>query len=187
MSSRYKFHNQNNLYFITPTVIRWVDTFTRDNYRNIFVENVNYCIEHKGLNVHAWVLMTNHAHLIVSTRGPRMEHIMRDLKKFTSKAITKKIEENGHESRDWMMKIFLFQGRINSNNERVQFWQNGDHPIELWNSVMIRQKIKYIHQNPVRAGFVAQPEDWRHSSIHAYMKNECLIKTDPIMDLMFDS
>lgn len=69
MSERYKFHNQENIYFITPTVVQWCDVFTRDRYRNIVVDSINHCIEAKGLRVHAWVMMTNHLHMIISTEG----------------------------------------------------------------------------------------------------------------------
>ena len=44
-----------------------------------------------------------------------------------------------------------------SQNEEYQFWQNGNHPIELWSNEMIQQKINYIHNNPVKQGVVANP------------------------------
>lgn len=114
MSERYKFHNQEKMYFITPTVVQWCDIFTRTNYKNILVDSINYCIEEKGLRVHAWVLMTNHAHLIISTVNEKMEHILRDMKKFTSKAIVKELRQNGMESRDWLLRTFEYEGKRNS-------------------------------------------------------------------------
>jgi len=86
---------------------------------------------------------------------------MRDLKKFTSKAIVKGLRENGMESRDWLLRTFEYEGKRNSNNNEIQFWQHNNHPIELWNDTMLKQKFKYIHQNPVHTGFVALPDRFR--------------------------
>jgi REP element-mobilizing transposase RayT len=174
------------MYFITPTIVQWCDVFTRDRYKNIFVDSLNYCITAKGLRVHAWVLMTNHAHLIISTESEKMEHILRDLKKFTAKAIVTEIRENGMESRDWLLRTFEYEGKRNSNNVEIQFWQHNNHPIELWNDMMLKQKFKYIHENPVRAGFVASPEHWLYSSAVDYAGGIGFVKIEKVLDPIFD-
>ena len=46
----------------------------------------------------------------------------------------------------------------------MQFWKHDNHPFFLYTSQMIQQKIDYIHENPVEAGFVIKPEQWRLSS-----------------------
>ncbi len=66
MPSKYKFHNQNGLYFITITVVEWIDVFTRKTYKDIIVDSMNYVIDKKGLIIFAWVIMSNHLHMIVS-------------------------------------------------------------------------------------------------------------------------
>ncbi|MBL0317221.1 MAG: transposase [Flavobacteriales bacterium] len=95
--------------------------YTQDVYREIFVDSVNYCIKNKGLVVHAWVLMTNHAHLLINSRDMRLEFIIRDLKRHTSKATVKAIAQNVHESRDWMIYLFGRSGEFNPMNEQFQF------------------------------------------------------------------
>ena len=186
MSERYKFHNQDMLYFITPTIVQWCDIFTRDRYKNIFVDSVNYCIANKGLRVHAWVLMTNHAHMIISTEGEKLEHIMRDLKKFTAKAIFEELTQNGKESRFWLSNIFQFEGRKNAHNTYIQIWQQKNHPIELRDGEKLRQRFRYTHENPVRAGYVAQPEHWIYSSAIDYVGGKGLIEVDKIILSVFD-
>ena len=49
-----------NIYFLTMTVVDWVDVFTRPFYRHIITDSLNYCVKEKGLVIHAWVLMSNH-------------------------------------------------------------------------------------------------------------------------------
>src|SRR6185437_8068697 len=138
MSRNYKFHDQERPYFVTFSVVRWIDVFTRREYKEILVESLKYCIENKELQLYAWVIMSNHVHLIIGTKGKPMEHILRDIKRHTSKALTKAIRENTQESRrEWMLWFFEREGKRNPNNEQYQFWQQGNHQIELYtNEVM---------------------------------------------------
>lgn len=99
MSRKYKFHNPQGIYFVSFATINWIDVFTRPQYKDILVESLNYCIAKKGLVVYAWVILSNHVHLVISTHKEPLENIMRDLKKHTSKIIIKAIEENPREIR----------------------------------------------------------------------------------------
>ena len=65
MSRKYKFHNPEGVYFVSFAVQAWVDVFTRNEYKNILIENLDYCQMHKGLEIFAWCIMTNHIHLII--------------------------------------------------------------------------------------------------------------------------
>ena len=165
MSSNYKFHDQDRPYFVTFTVVKWIDVFTRTEYRNIIVESLKYCIDNKGLQLYAWVIMSNHVHLIMGTKDKLMQDILRDMKRHTSKIIIKAISGNIQESRrDWLLWFFERAGKGNPNNEQYQFWQQGNHPIELWSNEVIDQKLDYIHNNPVMAGWVDKPEHYLYSS-----------------------
>jgi REP element-mobilizing transposase RayT len=176
MSRNYKIHNQERLYFVTFSVIRWIDVFTRREYKDILVESFKYCIANKGLELYAWVIMSNHVHLIIGTKDKPMQDILRDIKRYTSKALTKAIGENGQESRrEWMLWFFEREGKANPNNEKYQFWQQGNHPIELWSNDGIDQKLDYIHNNPVEAGWVEEPEHYLYSSARDYAGNKGLI------------
>src|SRR5690348_12326185 len=94
MSRKYKIHDQQKLHFVTFTVIHWIDVFIRDTYRTIFIDSLKYCQMNKGLEVYAYVIMTNHIHLIIGTSGENvLEGIIRDLKAFTSRSIRKALED----------------------------------------------------------------------------------------------
>jgi putative transposase len=176
MSRNYKFHDQDRPYFVTFTVVRWIDVFTRREYKDILVDSLKYCIENKGLQLYAWVIMSNHVHLIIGTKGKPMQDILRDVKRHTSKTIIKAISENMQESRrEWMLWFFEREGKTNPNNEQYQFWQQGNHPIELWSEAVIDQKLDYIHNNPVVAGWVDEPEHYLYSSARDYSGSKGLI------------
>lgn len=92
MSEQYKFHDNQGVYFTTSTVVNWIDIFTRLDYKMVIIDSLKYNQQQKGLVIHSWCLMTNHLHMIVSTKeGFSLSAIMRDFKKFTSKEIIKTI------------------------------------------------------------------------------------------------
>ena len=93
MSEKYKFHDPEGIYFISPTIIHWIDLFTRKEFKHIIIESLAYCQQEKGLEIYAWVIMPSHLHLIISTKKEPLENIMRDFKKFVSKSIIKEIEQ----------------------------------------------------------------------------------------------
>jgi len=115
------------LYFITSTVVDWMDVFTRPVYKHIVVDSLKYCQDHKGLELFAWVLMTNHLHMIAGANGTQqIGDVLRDFKKFTSKGIVKAIEQNQLESRkEWLMDRFWFRSANDSKIKNYKFWQDG--------------------------------------------------------------
>lgn len=163
MSRKYKFHNPDGVYFVSFATMAWVDVFIRNEYKNLLVENLKYCQEHKGLELFAWCIMTNHLHLVIRAKeGADLPGILRDFKKYTSKAIKTAIAENLRESRkEWLLKQF-------ETREGFRFWRTDKKPIELWSNKVIDQKIDYIHQNPVEEGLVFKAEDYVYSSAIDY-------------------
>ena len=177
MSRKYKFYDKSDLYFVTYTVVDWIDLFTRDIYRNVLLDSWNYCIKHKGLRIHAWCIMTNHVHMIISSEKDELSNIMRDMKSYTSTTIKKLITENPQESRkSWMLRLMKAAGIKNKNNKGFQLWQQHNHPILLDSNYLLEQKLDYIHNNPVKAGFVDKPEDYVYSSARDYAGERGLIE-----------
>lgn len=169
----YKIRNKEGIHFITFAVVEWVDVFTRREYRDIVVESLSHCQQHKGLQVHSWCLMSNHVHLIVSARNNDTSNILRDFKKFTAKEIIKAINNHAGESRrGWMLDIFKQLGEQNSRNTTYQFWRQDNHPMELFSARFTSQKLEYIHNNPVEAGIVLRAEDYVYSSARDYFEGK---------------
>jgi REP element-mobilizing transposase RayT len=134
------------------------------------LDSIRFCQKEKGFELFAWCIMSNHVHLIARAKeGFHLQHIIRDLKKFTSKQITRQIEDNTQESRkSWLLAIYKSAGEYNSNNTSYQFWRQDNKPIELYTPAVIKQKLEYIHDNPVEAGIVDNPEDYVYSSARDY-------------------
>jgi len=176
MSRKYKFHDQTKPYFVSFAVVNWIDVFVRFEYSKIILESLAYCMKHKGMLVYSWCIMPSHVHLIFGTNDLPMQDVLRDLKRHTSKALKEKISCNSQESRrEWMLNFFQNAGSERSNNSDWQFWQQNNHPIELDSHEIIEQKLNYIHENPVKAGFVENPEDWLLSSAKDYAGKKGLL------------
>ena len=131
--------------------------------------------------MYAWVIMSNHVHLVIERRSVTLEDVIRDLKKYTSRAILKAIEDNPQESRKgWMLWMFERAGKKNANNSKYQFWQQHNQPVELTlQAFAIDGVIDYIHNNPVKAGFVDRPEHYPYSSAVDFAGEKGLVNIEP--------
>ncbi|WP_249414420.1 transposase [Marinifilum caeruleilacunae] len=103
MSRNYKFHNPEGLYFVSFAVVDWLDVFTRMEYKEIVLDSLRYCQQHKGMEIFAWCIMSNHIHLIFrSDKGQKPELLLGDFKRFTSRRLIRAIKDNPGESRkEW--------------------------------------------------------------------------------------
>ncbi len=169
MGRKYSFRDNRQLYFVTFTVVHWIDVFIREEYRKVLYDSIKYCQANKGLEVYGYCIMTSHVHMIIGTEAGVLSDIVRDFKSFTSRHIRKAIESNNYESRrEWMLSLMYTSGINNERNKYFQFWQQHNHPIELNTAEMLEQRLAYVHNNPVELGLVEKEEEWLHSSAGDY-------------------
>ncbi|MEZ4983563.1 MAG: transposase [Saprospiraceae bacterium] len=183
----HKITSQQGLHFLTFTVVGWVDVFTHRAYRDIVIDSLKYCVAEKELNLYAYVIMSNHVHIIASTENKDgLSAVLRDFKTFTSKKIVKAIQENNQESRrEWMLRMFRYYASNNTKNTEFQFWKQDNHPVELASPEWILQRLQYIHNNPVVAGIVDEPSQYLYSSARNYLGQKGLIDVE-ILDFSND-
>ena len=173
MSKGYHIADQNAVYYLTITVKEWVDVFTRQRYRDIIIESLQHCMDNKGLSLYAYVIMSNHLHMIARAKeGYELSNIIRDFKRHTSKRILNSIQSESESRRRWMLNLFAINETTN------EFWQKDNHPFVLYSNEMIKQKLNYIHQNPVRAGLVREEYEYKYSSASNFASMDVLLKTD---------
>jgi len=183
MSRSYKvFTDKHYAYFVTWTLVDWLHLFDKDPYRRIIMDSLNYLRVEKKTQLNAYVIMPSHIHAIL---WPEIEinlsDVTRDFKRFTSRKISKEAEMQGATE---ILNIFK---RARSENRAqdvstYQVWQEGSHPEAIVTEKFARQKLDYIHMNPVRAGLVQTADQWVYSSARAYLLGE---QTYPITDLLF--
>lgn len=175
MTTGYRIEDQSALYYLTLQVVSWVDIFSRQRYRDIIIESLQYCQQKKGLQVFAYVIMTNHVHLIVNSPMGGLSGTIGDFKKFTSKAIIKSIQTDVESRRAWMLNLFKQHAARHKRNTGFQFWTHENHAIVLYTNSFIEDKLTYLHENPVNAGLVENPEDYLYSSAQNYAGRKGLL------------
>jgi REP element-mobilizing transposase RayT len=174
MSTGYKISDQSKTYFLTFQIVGWIDLFTRKIYRDIVIDSLKYCQEKKGLNLFAFVIMSNHMHLLAQSRSDNLSGFIRDFKRFTSGEFIDFIENGNESRRDWLRVVFEYHGMLKSKQDN-QIWTHENHAELIYSQKFIDQKINYIHNNPVKSGIVAKPEDYIYSSARNYADLESVI------------
>jgi putative transposase len=174
----YKIRNQGAMHYLTFTIEGWVDLLSRKTYKDALLESMNFCKQNKNLRVHAFVIMTNHLHVIWTAKDNNLSDVIRDFKTFTSKSFIKLIHETPESRREWLLYMFKFYARQTSANKEYKLWTNNNHPIELISEDFFYQKLAYIHNNPVRAGIVNQEKDYIYSSASNYANLKSIFEID---------
>ena len=128
--------------------------------------------------MHAFVIMSNHVHCILSSKGRDLSTIIKEFKTFTSKQIIKSIITEPESRRKWILELFTKAAQGHSRNKNYQVWTHDNHPMELFSNKFFNQKLEYIHNNPVKAGIVENPSDYLYSSARIYAGKIGLLKID---------
>lgn len=176
----YQVSDQNSVYFLTLTIVDWIDVFTRKEYKLEVVESLNFCVERKGLEISAWCLMSNHLHLLCRSKEAfRLSDTIQDFKKFTARKILGSMVKESIESRAaWILKTFKEKGANQSRITNYKFWMDGLHAVAVDSNHFFEQKLQYIHQNPVESMIVDEPEDYLFSSARDYAGRKGLVKVE---------
>ena len=180
MSTGYQINDQEGLYYLTFQIVDWIDVFTRQIYRDIVIESFRYSIENKNLCLFAFVIMSNHVHLIAQSNDGKLSDTIRDIKKFTSNKILETIDYIPESRKEWMLNRFKYNASHTKHNKTCQLWTHENHAVYLYSPDFIREKLEYLHNNPVRAGLVEKPEDFLYSSARFYAGLDCLL---PVTDI----
>jgi putative transposase len=168
--SRWKVVPETNCYFVTTTITDWLNVFTSIPCFDIVIGSLKYCITHKSLHIHGYVIMPNHAHYILSTdKGKCLSDVMRDFSTHTSRCLTEFFER---EQRLDILRVFQKAAAEDGRGNTYKTWQEGFHPITIESDRFFIEKLNYIHENPVRKGFVDQPCHWRYSSARNYDRDD---------------
>jgi len=169
MSTKYKAIEANVAYFITITTVGWVDVFTRLRQKHMITNALQYCQEHKNLEIYAYCIMSSHIHLLCKAQEDELlSNVVRDFKTFTSKKIIEIIKQYPESRKEWLLTYFKNACSHLKRNQTYKVWQNGYHAEKVYSNKFIKQKIRYIHNNPVAEKIVENPEDYLFSSARNY-------------------
>ena len=158
---RYRVSKETDFYYSTCTITAWLPVFQDECYFNAIIESLKYCQQHKGLYLIGYVIMPTHLHLVTSnSEHTTLSAIMRDFRHYTSSTVRDLLEADQQHR---FLKIFQ-KAAINLPRQKYKIWKDDYHPVALTSDEWFFQKMDYLHQNPVRKGFVEFAERWKYSS-----------------------
>lgn len=164
MRSRYTVVDSEGIYFLTATVIEWIPAFIGTDVCDMLIKALAFCRKEKRLRLYAYVIMENHVHLVAE--APDLSGVMQSFKRHTAKRLVEMAEATG---KTWLLNQLEYYKKAYKSTSRHQVWQEGFHPQLIHGDAMLRQKVEYIHANPVRRGYVDIAEHWRYSSARNYL------------------
>ena len=168
MSEKYKFDDPAGMYFVTLAIVGWIDLFTRWELKHVILDSLRHCQKEKGLVIHAWCLMPSHLHMINSSDNQSLGSILRDFKRHTNKELIESINHIDESRREWILGMFSEVAEGLNRIRKFKVWQDGNHPEMLITPKFTMQKLDYLHNNPVAAEIVDEPEDYLYSSARDY-------------------
>ncbi len=167
--SRYRFQSDYpGPYFVTCTIIKWIALLGNPDISKIVLDSIKFIIENNRIQLHGYVIMHNHLHLIASGKSIQAE--MRNFKSYTARQIVEYLQEKGNTH---VLDLLHFFKKRHKIGQDFQVWEEGSHPQLITSVEMLNQKLEYIHYNPVKADFVDDPAYWKHSSYRYYLQGEC--------------
>ncbi|NET39421.1 MAG: transposase [Cyanothece sp. SIO1E1] len=151
-------------HFLTCTTINWIPIFSKPELAQICLDSLAFLQKQQRLTLHSYVIMENHLHLIAAATDLAKE--IRNFKSFTARSIIDWLQNN--QRGYWLNQLKVAKLR-HKTHQQHQLWQEGSHPQAILGADMLIQKLEYIHQNPVKRGYVDDPLHWRYSSYRNYV------------------
>ena len=171
--SRYVITEPSKPHFLTCTVMEWLPVFTRPATVQIILDSWQYLRENDGLRLYGYVVLENHLHFIAQAQ--LLDLCAKRFKSFTARKIIDYLEQKQVQQ---ILQRLSFSKRAHKEDREHQFWQEGTHAELILSETMMREKLDYIHSNPVKRGYMDKAEDWRYSSARNYAGQAGLIAID---------
>ena len=168
MTEMYKIQPKG-LYFVTLTVVGGIDVFTRFEYCDLLVDNLNYCIENKRLRVYEYAILPSQLYMIADVEEGKgnLPKVLRDLKSYSAKQILRAISEHPEETRkEWLMRLFHFFANRYQHDSEHHFWQFGNQPVDLEKIVKKDKPIPTPIDTLARAKWVDDPCHYLYCSAY---------------------
>ncbi|WPN58543.1 REP-associated tyrosine transposase [Pseudomonas sp. P9_31] len=169
--SRYTITEPDKPHFLTCTLMEWLPLFIRPYIVDHLLNCWRYQQTHQDLKLYGYVVLENHLHFVAE--APDLSKCLRQFKSFTARQIIDDLQSKGAER---ALQRLRFSKRAHKQDRVYQLWQEGSHAEQVYSEAVMRQKLDYIHFNPVKRGYVDLPEHWRYSSARTYAGMEGLIE-----------
>jgi len=176
MGLRFRIEGSGYLWYVTTTVVDFTQVFVKEKYFLVLMNNLKFYRKQHNFRLIAYVIMPEHVHLILWLLGKSsISDVMRDLKKYSSVQIK---EELHAENNQRLISIFR-NNSIGYKGQDFKLWMDRFDRVGIYTPQVLKQKVNYIHFNPVRRNLVEDILDWKYSSArNYYLDDQSAIKVD---------
>lgn len=164
MAKRRRFEIKHQPRFVTCSCFGRLQLFHNDAIKDAFVEELTSSLQRLCFDLHAWIIMPEHIHLLLTPDLPQspLSKVLQDLKSRSASRILRR----------WYELDAPILKRLRDKQGKAHFWlAGGGYDRNIYTGQAYQEKLHYIHTNPVKRGLVDRPEDWRWSSAGAYSTN----------------
>ena len=166
--TRYKICKETSPHFLTLTINNWLPIFTRPATTQIIYSAWQQLQRESSFQLYAFVILENHLHFIAQS-----DNLSRDLKYFKGRTARYILDYLIQRNISFLLEQLAYRRKAYKKQSQYQFWQEGSKPKLVESGDILRQKVDYIHYNPVKRGYVARPEHWLYSSAGVYLGLPC--------------
>jgi REP element-mobilizing transposase RayT len=158
-----------HIYYITSNVYNRLSIFTRSPFVLPLLDSLNYYRYKYRFKLLGYVIMPDHLHLLIFPQDAALVgDMMRDFKKFTATRIIRQAQIEQNQA--WLVAFSAAGSETGRSENKV--WQDDFWEMNIFSERFVRQKLNYIHRNPVRAGLVNAPEAYPYSSYRNYISDD---------------
>ena len=161
--SRYKIYEPTAPHFITCTVLHWIPLFTREESVNILLDSFKHLQKTENFKLYAYVILENHLHIVAKS-----DDIGKTMAKFKAHTARELLTLLQRENVKTILEQLAFYKKAHKGDRTYQVWQEGTKPKLIQNDAVMKNKIDYIHNNPLKRGYVDEAKHWRYSSARDY-------------------
>ncbi|WP_324170760.1 REP-associated tyrosine transposase [Sulfurimonas sp.] len=147
----------------TCTVLHWIPLFIRHNSVEIIIDCLKFLQKKDNLKLYAYVVLENHLHMVVQSND--IEKTMKSFKQYTAKELLNLLKKENVTN---ILEQLKFYKKAHHKATNFQVWKEGYQLKQISSDEMMKTKIKYIHKNPIKRGYVDEAVHWRYSSARDY-------------------
>lgn len=164
-----RYRMEGSIYYITSVTYNRLKIFTQPAFVILLIDSLNYYRYQYSCKIIGYVIMPDHVHLLILPRDEKsVTDFMRDFKRFTSGRIARQAKVEGKI--EWL-SMFEAAG-TETDRAEYKVWQDSFWEQSVYTEHFLKQKLDYIHLNPVRAGIVESAAEYPYSSHRNYYLND---------------
>jgi len=151
----------NGLDFFTATRLNWHHLLSDTRHKELVVNSLKFLVGNKRMDLYGFVIISNQVHVLWSEKDEWLDKdVQQQFLKFTGRQIKFNLLTNDPDE--------LKNYKITQSDRQYQLLEHRPFSSNMFNRVVLEQKLDYIHNNPVKAGLCLLPEDYHYSSASYY-------------------